>query len=424
MNSRGIGAILVMLVVGCSERPGSQALGPIGPDRSIEPAIVAAVTEVDLGTLPGMNLSVATAVNDHGQIVGYSWSEGGGLRCFLWENGRMTDLGDLGGGDCQAFGINDQGIVVGRSLTAALGMRGFRWENGVMEELGTYPGEGYTEARRVNDAGQIIGLSGTHGVLWEGLQVLDLGFDPSDLNDRGQIVGVACPIPCLAADKEGILWSGGTAASLGDFFPLAIDELGRMAGTVGGTTPVLREDGTTLPLPLTPRDMNDDLRVAGYTLAPQHAAVWDNGTLVDLDTSPCETGVCPSLALGINGSGLIVGYSDTGESFEYPKQNGQLFNVVHATLWVVGSETPDAGIVDLIGDVLALGLDPGAEHGLTSILEAAGKLEAQGNGTGAANLLRAFAHRLEGLVQSGTVDETDARPLVDRANRLALQLGG
>src|SRR2546429_6713778 len=69
---------------------------------------------LDLGTLPADTMSGASAVNEAGQVVG--WSQGSypdPIHAFLWENGTMTDLGTLGGSTAQAYDINDKGQGVG-----------------------------------------------------------------------------------------------------------------------------------------------------------------------------------------------------------------------------------------------------------------------------------------------------------------------
>lgn len=71
----------------------------------------------DLGTLTGGNSSRANAINELGQIVGWSGSSAGN-RAFLYESGAMTDLNSLidpttGWVLYEASGINESGQIVG-----------------------------------------------------------------------------------------------------------------------------------------------------------------------------------------------------------------------------------------------------------------------------------------------------------------------
>lgn len=69
---------------------------------------------IDLGTLNSSPYatSAANAINNKGQIVGYSDSDQG-PQAFVYQDGIMTGLGSLGGFASHAFGINEQGEIVG-----------------------------------------------------------------------------------------------------------------------------------------------------------------------------------------------------------------------------------------------------------------------------------------------------------------------
>lgn len=74
----------------------------------------------DLGTLTGGNSSRANALNELGQVVGWSASSVGN-RAFLYESGAMTDLNSLidpttGWVLKEASGINESGQIVGWGL--------------------------------------------------------------------------------------------------------------------------------------------------------------------------------------------------------------------------------------------------------------------------------------------------------------------
>ena len=70
---------------------------------------------IDLGVLPGFDVSGAFGINDRGQIVGASTSfDPRETRAVLWEDGRPIDVTPPGFGDCSAAAINNGGMIVGR----------------------------------------------------------------------------------------------------------------------------------------------------------------------------------------------------------------------------------------------------------------------------------------------------------------------
>jgi probable HAF family extracellular repeat protein len=85
----------------------------------------------DLGTLGGPN-SEPRAINERGQIVGGSDTtardkKGNAIRhAFVWENGKLTDLGTLGGSS-EAVAINERGQIIGWSETKSGAAHAVLW---------------------------------------------------------------------------------------------------------------------------------------------------------------------------------------------------------------------------------------------------------------------------------------------------------
>jgi len=169
----------------------------------------------DLGTLGGTT-SAATAVNDAGQVAGQSSTASSGwTHAFLWTGaGGMQDLGTFGGSYARAAAINNAGQVVGTAFTQMFvpfrgstlsAVHAFLWDPASGGRLlGQLPGDTASEAFDINDAGQVVGSSGsiatiftfTHYVarenfLAQGGTLSGLGFSSADasINNNGQIVG-------------------------------------------------------------------------------------------------------------------------------------------------------------------------------------------------------------------------------------------
>jgi probable HAF family extracellular repeat protein len=206
--------------------------------------------------------SAATAINDNGQVVGISGACGtavGGVaaaHAVMWEKGRTIHLGNLGGIAWNTpMALNEGGDVVGFSNIsaadgAAFNAQAFRWTRGRgIENLGVLPGDSISQALGINDKGQIVGISCTAGFgscrafLYEHGVMMDLNdlvpddyadhlFSANDINNNGQITGSAV--------------KAGTEESVAVWL-LPVDERGH--GDSNATAVVAKSDATRVPLP-------------------------------------------------------------------------------------------------------------------------------------------------------------------------------
>lgn len=169
----------------------------------------------------------ATAINERGTVAGISETAEGQRHAFLWRDGRVTDLGTLhaaghsyvGGDLLNQFyaddnALNERGHVAGTSIGAS-GSRAFLWRDGRMVDLGTLGG-GSSQAAAVNNQDQVVGMSETadgvtHAFLWEEGVMTDIGAlagpgtsRATDINDRGHITGMV--VDPVDHSSQAVLW--------------------------------------------------------------------------------------------------------------------------------------------------------------------------------------------------------------------------
>ena len=186
----------------------------------------------DLGSLGG-GFTFAEALNDRGQVVGLSTTRTGQKHAFLWEKGRMIDLNPLGQLGSEAVALNERGQVVGNTHTSdgyGDAPRAFLWEKGRMRDLGVLPGRDWSWAVAINERGQVVGLSGSQEMsswavfLWAGGTLTALrggqpawgGTSPDsvDINEAGQIVGTVNTGSVGTPVFRAMLWRQGRPAVL------------------------------------------------------------------------------------------------------------------------------------------------------------------------------------------------------------------
>jgi uncharacterized membrane protein len=158
-------------------------------------------TQIDV-PFPGVLGTLATGINDQGQIVGV-YSDNKGLHGFILDRGEFSSL-DVpfpGARDTgfNGMGINNRGEIVGtyNSVTPGLYIQGFVFERGVFSHLDTPPGSitNGTFVNGINDRGQIVGCVDGHAFVFEQdvFNPVDIPFEgacPYGINNRGQIVGL------------------------------------------------------------------------------------------------------------------------------------------------------------------------------------------------------------------------------------------
>jgi len=256
----------------------------------------------DIGTLGG-SISWATGVNSSNTVVGYSEIPAAVVvHAFMWtRSGGVQDLGTLpGGSTSQAKAINDAGQVVGSSDLGQGVLHAFIWTSAsAMQDLGTLTGpSGQSAAYAINSAGVVVGESlatdGTeHVVTWTNSAIQDLGVLShlaSDIgfaiNDKGEIAGTNY---VGGGITDGFSWS-----STGGFF-----DIGKLSGGITAAAYGINNNGTVVG--------SADVGDKNVT----HAALWTPTVgLQDLGTL---TAGGSDLALAINNRGQVVG-TDAGSN--------------------------------------------------------------------------------------------------------------
>lgn len=317
---------------------------------------------IDLGTFGG-NFSLGITLNNRGEVVGFATNNipdpfgmflGAQTRAFLWRDGELLDLGTLGGPDAQSLSINQRGQVVGEAYTDSTPnnttgiptTHPFLWEHGKMLDLGTlggtYAGAGscafgvaicntpvqppFEGSLLINDRGQVTGTSNLagdqifHPFLWEKGTMKDLGTLGGDngvaiwLTNNGEVVGDADlpdnPPNCigLACIHHAFLWKDGTMTDLGT---LGADPCSRAVM------------------------MNSKGQIVGSTIsicgqAETNAFLWENGgPMVALDALiPANSGAHLLEGENINERGEILALGLLNDGCGDPHFCGHLFLLI------------------------------------------------------------------------------------------------
>jgi probable HAF family extracellular repeat protein len=291
-----------------------------------------------LPTLGGQLTNAGIGINNRGWVSGTSDLPGDTVtRAALWRDGRLTDLGTLGGANSAvAFPSHNDHFVVGVAETAKLNpygedwscdaffvgppthhdCLGFVWQHNEMTALPTLGGDNGFAAGS-NRLGQVVGwaedgkrdstCTGTQveqfrAVLWEARtyrprELVPLPGDSTSaavaINDRGQVVGIsgACGTAVGGVSaRHAVLWDAQGQPH----------DLGNIGGTQWNTPDAINDRGVVTGF------ANVAAAPTAGTLYP-HAFIWTAQTgMRDLGTLPGDQ---ISEGLGINDQDQIVGLS-------------------------------------------------------------------------------------------------------------------
>jgi probable HAF family extracellular repeat protein len=302
----------------------------------------AAYRVIELRGLGGGSVE-ALALNNQGNVVGFSQTRRGLDRAFLYSHGRMKTLCSLLNGGAYATGINDKGQIVGWSTnkkgTVSLA---FLYNNGRVKAIGKLPPERVTHAApsfSINDRVQVIGFSSqarnaqvlAAGRLKDLGSLKGFGSVALGINDPGAIVGYSYITPYRDFLHPGtvhpFLYQHGHMTDLGTLggtsaAATAVDNAGDVVGWSGvsgdgAVDAFLDRNGTMIDLgnlggpSASATAVNDRGQVVGWSYTNGGTRVdqflYSNGRMIDLTSLVvARTGITLYSVAGINNRGQIA----------------------------------------------------------------------------------------------------------------------
>ncbi len=249
------------------------------------------------------NISMAEAINDAGQIVGYSQLTGRKAPsktkrwAFVWEDSKTRSLTiPVGYRVGKASGINGLGVIVGDVwLEHPNDEHAVIWDAEQARLLGEPEGFTNTSAKAINTQGHVL-IRATednyYKLLMESAQGIPfLGWNEGqdcgrDFEEWGRKMS-AIPKDAWHSHHQPFLWKEGHWHRLDNLSSaLDLNDSDQVVGWISG----------------------DYLAEPGKTPGESHAALWQNGKVIDLNNAlPSDADWTLKRATGINNHGQIIG---------------------------------------------------------------------------------------------------------------------
>ncbi|MHB1215643.1 MAG: DUF3466 family protein [Thiobacillus sp.] len=254
---------------------------------------------------------------------------------------QITDLGTLGGSESYAKGLNDAGQVVGYSyLTDNRTVRAFQWSNGVLAQSIPFTP---SIATAINNAGQVVGNAYTaSGRNAAIINGTEIAYSSKALAISNNGVAVGSYDPGGRA-THAALWR---VSNLNPFntAPLDLGSLQQSSVQYASQATGVNGNGVVVGW--------SEILASAYQVTT-HAVVWENGQIRDLGVlADSSWGVGFSKAMAINDHGQIVGISTAPGNINAAMlwQNGQMLDLGNLS----GADWTQANDINNLGQVVGI----------------------------------------------------------------------
>lgn len=263
----------------------------------------------DMGFIPESKAYDPAGLNNQGQVVGTAMAGEYGYAFRYYYNGKEDEMERVGNLGSRAFGISPDGIVVGDAYVQKLGWvsHAVFFKGSAAVELGALKGDLFSRANGINAMHQIVGTSGlgrdaaqSRAFIWTATDgMIDLGTlggiyaQAYAINDAGWVTGTS-QIPDMSMGTHAFVYR--PLSPTPDYI-VPMRDLGTLGGhhSCGMSINVINHVAGSSTI-----DWSDKTT---------HAFFYDGKTMIDLGVLGKNDPAYQSVALGVNNSDQVVGFS-------------------------------------------------------------------------------------------------------------------